>query len=159
MPEGFLYYFTHPDPLRPVEEQYITEISGKRKSFVHEDDAMLHLFDSGIKNFKRLTKEVREYKKITQVPLFEFMHVENRIGYVLYGHEPYIDESGNVKRRRAFVWRFIGFGRSCFAQDKEELKETVSSLINKYNNEPEELGYKTYPYYTKHYREQIVLKP
>lgn len=155
MSEGILYFFTKPDPHRPIEEKYITEINGERQSFIHEDNAMLYLFDNGIKAFKKLTKETYEYKNIAQIPAFEFMHVENRIGYVLYGHEPYVDESGNIKKRRAFVWRFIGFGRSCFAVTKEELKESVLALINQYNNAPEELGYKTYPYYTKHYRKQV----
>lgn len=152
-----LYFFTKPDPNRPVEEQYIAEIQGNRKSFINKDDALLYLFDNGIKKFKRLTKEVHEYKDITKIPTYEFMHVENRVGYVLYDYEAFIDENNNVKKRRAFVWRFIGVGRSCFAKTKEELEQKVISLIHDYNKKPEELGYKTYPYYTKHYREKNII--
>lgn len=62
MSEGILFFFTKPDPFRPIEEKYVTEINSERKSFLHEDDAMLYLFDNGIKTFKRLTKETHEYK-------------------------------------------------------------------------------------------------
>ena len=157
MAEGILYFLTKPDPHRPVEEQYVTEIKGKRKSFIHQDDAMLYLFDNGIKTFKRLTKEIHEYKDITKISAYEFMHIDNRVGYVLYGHEPYIDEDNNVKKRGAYVWRFIGFGRSCFAKTEDELRDKVLTLINRYNKDPENLGYNTYPYYTKHYRDPISL--
>lgn len=77
MSKGILYFFTKPDPYRPIEEQYVTEINGERKSFIHQDDTMLYLFDNGIKTFRRLTKEIHEYKDITKVPIYEFMHVAN----------------------------------------------------------------------------------
>src|SRR5690606_9613829 len=109
------------------------------------------------KNFRRLTKEIYEYKDSTKLPIYEIWHIENRVGYVLYDYEPYLDENNNVKKRRAYVWRFIGFGRSCFAKTQEELKEKVLKLIHQYNNEPDEYGYNLYPYYTKHYRIKLEL--
>jgi len=150
---GLLFYFTKPDPLRPIEEKYVTEIEGERKSFVREQDAMLFLFDNGIRKFRRLTKELTEYKDSSKLPIYEFWQIKNRVGYVLYEYEPYIDENEEVKRRRAYSWRFIGFGRYCFAPTKEELEEKVKQLIHKYINEPPERGLLTYPYYTQCYRE------
>lgn len=153
---GLLFYFTAPDPLRPIEEKYVTEINGKRNSFISEEDAMLYLFDSGIKNFYRLTKELTEYKDPSKLPLYEFWHIENRVGYVLHEYELYVDENDEVKRRKAYSFRFVGFGRSCFAKTKEELEIKVRELINEYNNAPEEKGYHTYPYYTQYYREPKI---
>lgn len=119
---------------------------------------MLYLYDNGIKYFQRLTKESHDYKDITKIPIYEFWHIQNRVGYVLHDYELYINENDEVKRRKAFVWRFIGFGRSCFAKTKEELKEKVLNVIQKYNDEPQDLGYNSYPYYTRHYREQVNSK-
>src|SRR5699024_2582465 len=113
----------------------------------------LFLFDNGIKKLRRLTKELTEYKDYSKLPIYEFWQIENRVGYVLYEYEPYIDGSEKVKRRRAYSWRFIGFGRSCFAPTKDELKEKVKGLIHEYNNAPAERGLLTYPYYTQYYRE------
>lgn len=156
MSEGIIYFFSKPDPNRPIEEQYVAEINNERVSFIHEAEAMLYLFDNGISTFKRLTKETHEYIDISKIPTYEFWHVKHRVGYVTYGYEPYIDENDVVKKRQAFVWRFIGFGRYCFAKTEIELKENVLNLINHYNNMPEELGYNSYPYYTRYYREQVV---
>jgi hypothetical protein len=150
--EGKLYLFNKPDPNRPIETKYVTEIEGQRKYFVHQEDALLYLFDSGVKTYKFLTKEDREYKDLTKLLTYELWHIKNRIGYVQYDFESYIDEDDEVKRRRAFVWRFVGFGRSCFAKTKEELEEKVLLLINHYNEDPEASGHNTYPYYTRHYR-------
>lgn len=152
MTEGRLYFLNKPDPDRPIEEKYVIEIKDQRKSFIHQDDAMMFLFDNGIRNYKYLTKEVSEYKDITKVPTYEFWQIENRVGYVLYDFEVYVDENNEMKKRKAFVWRFVGFGRSCFAKTKNELKEKVLSLINHYSEDPEERGYNTYPFYTRYYR-------
>src|SRR5690625_4407788 len=116
MTVGLLFHFTKPDPLRPMEEKYVTDINGKRESFVKEQDAMLYLFDQGIRKFHHLTKELTEYKDSSKLPLYEFWHIENRVGYVLHEYELYVDENNEVKRRRAYSFRFIGFGRSCFAE-------------------------------------------
>jgi len=153
MSKGLLFYFTNPDPLRPVEEKYVTEIDGERKSFLHQEDAMLYLFDNGITNFHRLTKELSEYKDSSKLPLYEFWQIQNGVGYVLHEYEQYMDENKEVKRRRAYSFRFIGFGRSCFAATKEDLQEIVKQLIHDYNEAPMEKGYLIYPYYTKYYRE------
>lgn len=153
MTVGLLFYFTKPDPLRPIEEKYVTDINGERKSFVKEQDAMLYLFDQGIRKFHRLTKELTEYKDSSKLPSYEFWHIDNRVGYVLYEYELYM-EGDEVKRRKAYSWRFVGFGRPCFAPTKEELFLKVKSLIQEYKNEPAEKGYYTYPYYTQYYREQ-----
>jgi hypothetical protein len=152
--EGRLYFFNKPDPNRPVDENYVAEIDGKRKSFVRKEEAMLFLFDNGIRSYKNLTKEEKDYKNFAQVPTCEFWHIENRVGYVLNDYEQYVDENDEVQKRRAFVWRFVGFGRSCFAPTKEELEEKVQSLIQQYKEDPKEQGFNTYPYYTRYYREQ-----
>jgi len=150
---GLLFYFTKPEPLRPIEEKYVTDINGKRESFVKEQDAMLYLFDQGIRKFHHLTKELTEYKDSSKLPLYEFWHIENRVGYVLYENEFYLEDD-EVKRRKAYSWRFIGFGRPCFAQTKEELFIKVNSIIQEQKNAPTEKGYYTYPYYTQYYRNQ-----
>lgn len=152
MNEGRLYFFNKPDPDRPIEEKYVTEIEGKRKSFMRQEDAMLYLFDNGVRKYQYLTKEAEEYVDITKVATYELWYIENRVGYVLYDYEQYVDENNEVKKRRAYVWRFVGFGRSCFAATKEELEEKVLSLIHHYNEDPKEHGHNTYPFYTRHYR-------
>lgn len=156
MSEGNLYFFNKPHPTRPIEEKYVTEIEGQRKSFIHQEDALLFLFDNGVSTYKSLTRETSEYKDINKVPTFEFWHIGNRVGYVLYGFEPYVDEMNEIKRRKAFVWRFIGHGRSCFAETKDELEDKILSLISQYTEDFEERGYNIYPFYTRHYREQKV---
>ena len=88
---GLLFYFTKPDPLRPIEEKYVTDINGERNSFVKEQDAMLYLFDKGIRKFHRLTKELTEYKDSSKLPSYEFWHIDNRVGYVLYEYELYME--------------------------------------------------------------------
>ncbi len=150
--KGILYYFKKPDPNRPIGENYVTEINNFRKSLVKEEDAMLYLFDNKVKFFHRLTKELQDYKNQTNLPLFEFWQIKNRVGYVLYDYEHYINELGEVKKRSAYVWRFIGFGSSCFASSKEELKKKVLLLIKEYCNDIEGRGYNAYPYYTKYFR-------
>ena len=152
MNEGRLYFLNTPDPNRPIEEKYITEIEGQRKSFVREEDALLYIFDNGVRTYKYLTKEALKYKDFNKLPTYEFWHIGNRVGYVLYHFEPYVDENNEVKKRKAFVWRFVGFGRSCFSQNREELKEKITKLINHYKEDPEERGFNIYPFYTKHYR-------
>lgn len=150
---GSLYFLNKIDPNRPIEEKYIAEIGTERKSFVQKEDAMLYLFDNGVRTYQYLTKEASEYKEISKVPRYEFWHIENRVGYVFYDYEHYIDENDVIKKRRAFVWRFVGFGRSCFASTKEELEEKVRLLILEYKADPEEHGYNIYPFYTRYFRE------
>lgn len=153
MSEAFLFYFNEPDPNRPIENKYVTQINGERKSFMNEEDALLYLFDHGIKTYKYLTKEPEKYKSdITKLLTYEFWHIENRVGYVSYDYQPYIDSGGSVKKKRAYVWRFVGFGRSCFAPTKEELEEKVRKLIQEYKRDPDNRGFNTYPFYTKHFR-------
>ncbi|MCM3667911.1 exonuclease domain-containing protein [Mesobacillus maritimus] len=72
----------------------------------------------------------------------------------MYDYEPYVDGKNEVKKRRAYVWRFVGFGRSCFAPSKEELKKKVQELIDGYKEDSEGYGYNAYPYYTRYYRNQ-----
>lgn len=158
MAEGILFYFTKPDINRPIEEQYVTEIRSERKSFVHQEDAMLYLFDNGVRKFNRLTKELHEYKDIRTLPVFEFIQVENRVGYVVRDYLPQLDKNNEIINKRVFIWRFIGFGRTCTADTKDELMEQVNQAINEYNNAPEELGCNSYPYYTKNYRNNDSLK-
>lgn len=59
---------------------------------------MLYLFDNGIKQFNRLTKEIYEYKDPTKLPTYEFWHIKNRVGYVSYDYEPYIDKDNKVRK-------------------------------------------------------------
>ena len=61
---------------------------------------MLFLFDNGVRSYKYLTKEVSEYKDITKVPTYDFWHIENKVGYVLYGFESYVDENNEVKKEK-----------------------------------------------------------
>jgi hypothetical protein len=51
---GRLFFLTTPDPGRPIEETYIAEIDiiGS-KSFVTKEEALLFLFDNGVKTRKR----------------------------------------------------------------------------------------------------------
>jgi DNA polymerase III subunit epsilon len=156
MSEGRLFFFNKPDPNRPIEDKYVTEIDCQRKSFMEKEAAMLYLFDNGVRTFKYLTKELLEYKDIKKLPTYEFWHLENRVGYVLYDFEPYVDDNGEVQKRKAFVWRFVGYGRSCFAETKEALKEKVLSLIQHYKADPEDCGHNIYPFYTKYHRPQKV---
>lgn len=156
--DGKLFYFTKPDINRPVEEQYVIEINDARKSFVHKEDAMLYLFDKGVKTFYRLTKELTEYANIKQLLIFEFHQIENRIGYVVRDYLPQLNEDNEVKNIRVYIWRFVGFGRSCIADSMEELMEMVPQTIHEYNNQPEERGYNSYPFYTRYYRNSGSLK-
>ena len=152
MKEGKLYFINKTDPNRPIEEKFITEIDGVRKSFIDQDNAMLYLFDEGVRKFNYLTKEIYEYKDPTNFISYEIWHIENRIGYILYDYQLYVDENKKVKKRKSYIWRFIGYGRSCFAQSKEELREKVISTIKTYNEDAEGRGYTAYPFYTKFYR-------
>lgn len=152
MTEGILYYFTKPDLNRPIEEQYVAEIDGVKKSFVNQEDAILYLFDNGVNKFKRLTKELHEYKNPNNLPTYELWHIENRVGYVLHGHESYVNENNKIKKRKAYIWRFVGFGQSCFAKTEDKLKEKVKRLIQRYEKKPKEFGYNTYPYFTQYFR-------
>ncbi|MGQ4668600.1 hypothetical protein ACUIJN_22735 [Metabacillus halosaccharovorans] len=152
MTEGRLYFLTKPDPNRPIDHNYVTEIEGKRKYFINKEDALLFLFDNGIQNYNYLTKEASEYKDLKKVPMYKFWKIQKRVGYVLYDFEPYVDANNEVKKRRAFVWRFVGFGLGCFAETEEELKEKVQTLINHYQEDPENRGYNKYPFYTRYFR-------
>lgn len=152
MTEGLLYFFAKPDPNRPIEEKYITEIDGNRKGFVNQENALLYLFDNGVRSYKYLTKEIAEYIDISKVKTFELWQIKNRVGYVLNDYEPYINENGEVKKRKAYVWRFIGFGRSCFSKTKNELKEKVLAQIIEDSEDKEGRGYNIYPFYSRHYR-------
>ncbi|MEQ2528089.1 hypothetical protein WMO40_15455 [Bacillaceae bacterium CLA-AA-H227] len=159
MVDGRLYFFNKPDPDRPIENKYVTEIEGKRESFMKKEDAMLHLFDNGVRSFQSLTKEITEYINLKQIPVYEFLHIGNRVGYVSYDIEYYMENSSELKKRKAYVWRFVGFGRSCFAPTKEELAMKVQIEIDKYQTDAENRGYNTYPFYTKHYRYQEGARP
>lgn len=77
---GRLYYFTKPDPDRPIDENYITEINGERKSFSRKEDAMVFLFDNGVRSYKYLTKEEKDYLGFDKLPTYEFWQIENRVG-------------------------------------------------------------------------------
>ncbi|MFE0507142.1 hypothetical protein ACWF7H_20235 [Peribacillus butanolivorans] len=158
MTKGRIYFFNTLDPNRPIEEKYIAEVDGKRMSFVHEEEALLFLFDNGVKMYKYLTKEAKEYVNLKTLPTYEFWHIENRVGHILHGFESYIDDQNIPQKRKAFVWRFVGFGRSCFAPTQEELKEKVTKLIYEYQEDVEERGYNTYPFYTRYYRNQVSVK-
>lgn len=154
MTEGKLFFINKPDPSIPIpiENKYVTEIDGIRDSFLRKEEALLYLFDKGIRSYKLLTKNEGDYVDISKVPIYEFWQVENRVGYVLYDYEPYVNENNEVKKRRAYVWRFVGFGRSCFAPTKDELKEKARTLIHEYQKDPEQRGYNLYPFYTRYYR-------
>ncbi len=155
MSEGKLYYLTTPDPNRPIEEQFVVEIDDKgiKKSFVNQENAIIFLYKNGIKKYKYLTKPIAEYINPKMIKVYEIWQIENRIGYVLYDYEKYVDENNEVKKKRAYIWRFVGFGHSCFAQTKEELKEKVLMLIHEYQEDPEQRGYNTYPFYSRYYLE------
>ena len=152
MTEGRLYFLNKLDPNRPIEEKYVTEINGNRESFINQDDALLFLFDNGIKNYKYLTKEVSEYKNLDNLLSYELWQLRNRVGYVLYELESYVNQEDVIQKRKAYIWRFVGFGRSCFAETKEELKEKVIALIDFYNEDPKDYGHSKYPYYTQYTR-------
>ncbi len=155
--DGVFYFFNYIEPGRPVEENSVVEIEGvlnNRKSFLREDDALIYLFDSGAKTYKYLTKEIGKYKNTKNLFTYEFWHINNRVGYVKHDYEHYVDENGTVQKKRAFVFRFVGFGRRCFAETKEELKDKVLAVITEYNTDRKQRGYNTYPYYTRYYREE-----
>ncbi|MCM3667910.1 hypothetical protein M3181_02700 [Mesobacillus maritimus] len=80
MTEGKLFFFNKPDPPRPIENKYVTEINGLRKSFMRKEEALLHLFDNGISSYKFFTKEEKDYVNILKVPKYEFWQIENRVG-------------------------------------------------------------------------------
>ncbi|OIJ12697.1 hypothetical protein BKP37_12925 [Anaerobacillus alkalilacustris] len=150
---GSLFFLNTVSPDRPVEEKYVVEIEGQdRVSFVKKENAMLFLFDNGVSTFQYFTKEISEYKNIKNVATYELWHIENRVGYVLYNYEPFIDENNQVQKRKAYVWRFIGFGKPSFAATKEELKNKVMSLISEYKNDTDNRGLNAYPYFTQYYR-------
>lgn len=110
------------------------------------------MFDKGVRTFNFYTKEISEYKKLDNILRYEIWQIEDRIGYVLYDYEPYVDVQGNFKKRKAYVWRFVGFGRSCFAPTREELKEKVKEQIQYQKEDPKGFGLSTHPCYTKYYR-------
>jgi hypothetical protein len=150
--EGRLYFITKPDPDRPIELKYRTEFDETQKWFEKQEDALLFLFDNGVRKFQFLTKELSEYKSLKNLQTLELWHLENRVGYVLYDYQSYVDEKDEVKKRKAYIWRFVGYGRSCFAKTKEELNDKVLSLIHYYKEDQENCGHNTYPYYTRYYR-------
>lgn len=152
MKEAKLYFFDFPDPDRPLECKYITNIDGKRKYFEKKEDALMYLFDNGVTTYQFLTKKEENYKKNAKILSYELLQIENRVGYVIYDYQPYVDENNTVKKRKAYVWRFIGFGRSCFAPTKEELLEQVKTQIKEYREDKDNRGYNTYPYYKKYFR-------
>jgi DNA polymerase-3 subunit epsilon len=156
MSEGRLYFFNKPYPGRPIEDKYIAEIDGLREFFMRKEDALLYLFDQGVKQFQYLTKELPEYINTKNLLTYEFWQLENRVGYVQHDYERYVDQNDEVQKRKAFVWRFVGFGRSTFAPTHEKLKEKVLALIHHYNGDPDECGHNTYPFYIRHYRPQGV---
>lgn len=153
MSEGKLYFLNKPDHNRPIELKYLVELNEIQMWFEKEEDAQIFLFDNGVRKYKYLTKELSEYKKgLKNLQTFELWHLENRVGYVTYGFNNYYDENDKPQQKRAYIWRFIGYGRSCFAETHEELKDKVLSLINHYNEDPEECGHNIYPYYSRYYR-------
>lgn len=152
MKEGRLYFINTPDPNRSVELKYLSEFSENKKWFENQEDALIYLFDNGIRKYTYLTKELSKYKSSENLLTYELWHLENRVGYVTYGDEQYYDENKQLKKRKSYIWRFIGHGRSCFAETQEELKDKVLSLIHHYKEDPEACGYNTYPYYTRYYR-------
>lgn len=154
---GKLYFLNYSEVGRPIEENYVVEIDddhSSRKSFAEKAEALIYLFDNDVKTYKFLTKEISQYSSIKNLLNFEFWHLKNRIGYVTYDYEQYVDESRKVQKRRAYIFRFVGFGRSCFAETKEQLKEKVLAIISEYKKDPEGKGCNTYPYYTKYNREE-----
>lgn len=152
MKEGKLYFFDYPDPHRPIECKYVTSIDGINNYHVKKEDALLYFFDKGVTTYQFLTKKEENYKKNAKIMTYELVQIENRVGTLLYDYEHYVDENNNVKKRKAFVWRFVGFGRSCFAPTKEELIDLVRKQIHEYQNDSDGRGYNTYPYYTRHFR-------
>ncbi|NLP50247.1 hypothetical protein [Bacillus sp. RO1] len=152
MKEAKLYFFDYPDPNRPIECKYITSIDGINNYHEKKEDALLYLFDKGVTAYQFLTKKEENYKKNAKILTYELLQIENRVGYLIYDFQPYVDENDTVKKRKAFVWRFIGFGRSCFAPTKEEIVELVKKQIEEYQNDTDNRGYNTYPYYTRHFR-------
>jgi hypothetical protein len=152
MTNSRIYLLNKSYPGIPVECKYAAEINGVRKFFEKKEEAMLYLFDQGVRNFQYLTKEAADYKGKTKLPSYEFWHIENRVGYVGFDNEFYVSVNNEIKKRKAFVWRFVGYGRSVFAQTEEELKEKVIHQIKEYNEDPKGYGYNTYPFYTRYYR-------
>jgi len=150
---GNLYYLSKPQSNIPREDRYLAEVNRDiRKSFIYEEDALLFLFDNGIRYFQRFTKDILEYKNTKNIPTYELCHLNNRVGYITYGNQPYINETGKVEKRKAYIWRFIGYGRSCFAPTREELEGKVTSLIQQYKEDGEGKGFNIYPFYTRHCR-------
>ncbi|MBU9721961.1 MULTISPECIES: hypothetical protein [Bacillaceae] len=158
--EGKLYFLNYVELGRPIDENYVAEIDdvpNSRKSFGDKADALLYLNDNGVKTYKYLTKEASEYKSLKNLLDFEFWRIKHRVGYVSYHYEFYEGQNGEVKKRRAYVFRFVGFGRSCFAETKEELTEIVLEIIAEHLADPRERGLNTFPYFTKYYRKEHVL--
>jgi hypothetical protein len=149
--EGKLYFLNTPDPNRPIENKYVVEFDDIEKSFEKEQDALIFMFDNGVTNYQFLSKKLSKYKSLKNIQRFEFWHLENRVGYVSYDYERYYDENDKMQKRRAYVWRFIGYGRSQFAETREELEDKVLSLIHYYKEDPAECGHNIYPYYTRYY--------
>lgn len=148
-----LFYFSKPSPSRPAENKYVVEIEGMdSKSFSDKNVAILFMFDKGVNSYKYYTKEISAYKNLKQVPTIEIWQVGHRIGTVTYGDEFYTDENNEVKKRKSFVWRFVGFGKPCFAPTTEELREKVWETINRHLLDPDERGLNKYPYFTQFYR-------
>lgn len=150
--EGKLYFINTPDPNRPVEFKFLAEFEKNQKWFEKQEDALIFLFDNGVNTYKYLTKELNKYKNLNNLLTYELWHLENRVGYVTYGDELYYDENREIKKRKSYIWRFIGHGRSCFAETQEELRNKVLTHIHHYKVDHEERGYNTYPFYTKYYR-------
>ncbi|MEH7136984.1 hypothetical protein, partial [Priestia megaterium] len=134
-------------------DRYLAEVNRNiKKTFIYEEDALLFLFDNGIRYFQRFTKDILEYKNTKNIPTYELCHLNNRVGYISYGNQSYINETGKLEKRKAYIWRFIGYGRSCFAPTREELEDKVTSLIQQYKEDREGKGFNIYPFYTRHCR-------
>ena len=139
----------------PVECKYAAEIEGERQYFVNKEDALLYLYDHDISVFQFLMKEVSKYTNITSIPHYEFWHIKNRIGYVVHDNEYYNTVDNITKKQRAYVWRFVGYGRSLYASTKDELKEKVIEQIHQYSEDVNQRGYNIYPFYTRYNRGEI----
>lgn len=98
--EGKVYFINTPNPNRPIELKYLAEVDDDTLEwFEKQEDALIFLFDNGVRKYKYLTKELSEYKSLKNLQTYELWHIGNRVGYVSYDYERYVDHNNEIQKK------------------------------------------------------------
>lgn len=65
------------------------------------EDALIFLFDNGVKEYQFLTKKLLDYKSLRNIQTYQLWHLENQVGYVIHGLENYVDKNGRSDTKKS----------------------------------------------------------